>query len=134
MQPYRDTIHLYETLQHLFEQLEQYNPTAAHDFSRSRLIVRLNMTEPTGVVILNGRTTPITTLFGPENTPRPDLDITLKANALHQILLGDLSLTKALGQRSLQVKGPIFKATALANLFRQSQAIYPQVWQAGSAT
>jgi hypothetical protein len=44
-------------------------------------------------------------------------------------LLGELSLTKALGQRALQVKGPIFKATALANLFRQSQAIYPQVWQ-----
>jgi hypothetical protein len=128
MQPYQDTEHLYETLQQLFEQLEQYNPTAAADFSRSRLIVQLNTTEPEGVVVLNGRTTPITTLFGEEARLRPDLDITLGASALHRILLGELSLTKALGQRALQVKGPIFKATALANLFRQSQAIYPQLW------
>jgi hypothetical protein len=129
MQPYQDTDHLYETLQQLFEQLEQYNPSASQDFARSRLIVRLNVSEPEGVVVLNGRTTPISTLFGPEAKARPDLDISLKADALHQILLGELSLTKALGQRALQVKGPIFKATALANLFRQSQAIYPQVWQ-----
>jgi putative sterol carrier protein len=128
MRPYQDTEHLYKTLQQLFEQLEQYNPTAAADFSRSRLIVRLNTTEPEGVVVLNGRTTPITTLFGEEARLRPDLDITLTANALHQILLGELSLTKALGQRDLQVKGSIFKATALANLFRQSQSIYPQLW------
>lgn len=128
MQPYQDTEHLYETLQQLFTRLEQHNPTAATDFSRSRLIVRLTMTEPAGVVVLNGRTTPIATLFGEEAKLRPDLDITLTAHTLHQILLGDLSLTKALGQRALQVKGPIFKATALANLFRQSQAIYPQVW------
>jgi putative sterol carrier protein len=128
MRPYQDTEHLYKTLQQLFEQLEQYNPTAATDFSRSRLIVRLNTTEPEGVVVLNGRTTPITTLFGEEARLRPDLDITLTANALHQILLGELSLTKALGQRDLQVKGSIFKATALANLFRQSQSIYPQLW------
>jgi len=129
MQPYQDTDHLYETLQQLFEQLEQYNPSASQDFARSRLIVRLNVSEPEGVVVLNGRTTPISTLFGPEANARPDLDISLKADALHQILLGELSLTKALGQRALQVRGPIFKATALANLFRQGQAIYPQVWQ-----
>jgi hypothetical protein len=128
MRPYQDTEHLYDTLQQLFAQLEQYNPTAAADFSRSRLIVRLNTTDPEGVVVLNGRTTPITTLFGEEARLRPDLDITLGADALHRILLGELSLTKALGQRALQVKGPIFKATALANLFRQSQAIYPQLW------
>ncbi len=129
MQPYRDTDHLYDTLQQLFEQLEQYNPSAGQDFSRSRLVVKLTMTEPEGVVILNGRTTPIATLFGQQQTGiRPDLDITLKANALHRILLGELSLTKALGQRALQVKGPIFKATALASLFRQSQALYPEVW------
>jgi hypothetical protein len=128
MQPYRDTEHLYETLQRLFEQLEQYNPAATTDFSHSRLIVRLNTTEPAGMVVINGRTTPIATIFGQEARLRPDLDITLSAAALHQILLGELSLTKALGQQALQVKGPIFKAIALANLFRQSQAIYPQVW------
>jgi hypothetical protein len=128
MQPYQDTNHLYKTLRQLFAQLAQHDPTAAADFSRSRLVVRLNMTEPAGMVVLNGRTTPIATLFGEENNLRPDLDITLQAATLHQILLGELTLTKALGQRALQVNGPIFKATALANLFRQSQAIYPQVW------
>jgi putative sterol carrier protein len=129
MQPYRDTDHLYHTLQQLFEQLEQYSPGAGQDFSRLRLVVKLNMTEPEGVVVLNGRTTPISTLFGQQPQMRPDLDVTLNSNALHRILLGELSLTKALGQRALQVKGPIFKATALASLFRQSQAIYPQVWR-----
>jgi histidinol-phosphate/aromatic aminotransferase/cobyric acid decarboxylase-like protein len=73
MQPYQDTEHLYETLQQLFEQLEQYNPRRAADFSRSRLIVQLNTTEPEGVVVLNGRTTPITTLFGPK---KPDCALT----------------------------------------------------------
>jgi putative sterol carrier protein len=129
MQPYQDTAHLYQTMTRLFEQLEQRDPAAAADFSRSKLIIRLNTTEPAGSVVINGRTTPIATHFGQEVQLRPDLDINLSAATLHQILLGELSLTKALGRQALTVKGPIFKAIALANLFQQSQTIYPQVWQ-----
>jgi putative sterol carrier protein len=129
MQPYQDTTHLYQTMDELFTRLDQVDPKAAADFMRSRLIIRLNTTAPSGIVVINGRTNPIGTYFGEEAKLRPDLDINLSASALHQILLGELSLTKALGRRELTVKGPIFKATALANLFRQSQTIYPQVWQ-----
>ena len=51
----------------------------------------------------------------------------MAADSFHQILLGDLSLTTALGNGELKVKGPIWKALSLGDLFQVSRKCYPDI-------
>lgn len=123
---YASTEQLYQCANLLFEQIQREDPKAADTFMAAKLVVRLQCTAPSGDIVLNGRTRPIATTFGPSSA-KADLDITLTADTLHEILLGQLGIAKALGGGRLVVKGPIWKATALADLFRQGQTIYPKI-------
>lgn len=58
---------------------------------------------------------------------RPELDVELAADTFHRILLGELSLLKALGSGLLKVKGPIWKTNALGELFQQGKSCYPSI-------
>lgn len=123
---YNDSDTLYTCLRLLFARIEDADPGASDAVAASRLVVRLNCSLPAGEVTFDGRRRPLSVVFGP--TPlRPTLDIELAADTLHRILLGEQSLTKALGSGLLSVRGPVWKAMALADLFRRGQALYPQV-------
>ena len=123
---YRDTEQFYTCTQQLFALIEEKDPLAAAALLKSRLIIRLQLTQPTGEVIINGYGTAVATHFGANGT-KPDLDIALSGDTLHAILLGQITLTKALGSGKLIVKGPVWKAIVLADLFRQSQTLYPDI-------
>ena len=92
---------------------------------KSKLIIRLRYTQPEAVVSVNARTMPVSVVYG--EGVRPVLDIKLPADTFHEILLGNTTLTKALGQKKIEVKGPVIKAMALAELFRQGMKIYPDL-------
>ncbi|MCL4869574.1 MAG: SCP2 sterol-binding domain-containing protein [Anaerolineae bacterium] len=128
MPVYRDIDQFYACVRQLFAAIEQKDPNAAAPLLKSRLIIRLQLTQPAGELIINGRQAPVETHFG-RNSLKPDIDIALTMDSLHAILLGQLTLTKALGSGKLTVKGPVWKATVLADLFRQSQTLYPQILQ-----
>jgi hypothetical protein len=123
---YQTTAQLYSCAQQLFARIQHEDPDAARPLLASRLVIRLVTTEPTGEIMINGRSRPLTTHFG-HNSTRPDLDIELSGDTLHQILLGQLAIAKALGTKQLKAKGPVWKAAVLADLFRQGQTIYPQI-------
>jgi hypothetical protein len=123
---FKDTEQFYQCTQVLFTRLEQEDPAAADQILASRLVIRLQVTQPAAEITINGRQRPVQTTFGPSKL-RPTLDIKLEADLLHQIMLGELSLPKALGSGRLGVRGPVWKATALADLFYGLQALYPQV-------
>ncbi|MBK9053969.1 MAG: SCP2 sterol-binding domain-containing protein [Chloroflexi bacterium] len=123
---YGNTEQFYTCARQLFARIEQDDPTAAAALLNSRLIIRLQMSNPSGEILISGREQTAVVHFG-RNSLKPDLDIGLSGDTLHAILLGQLTLTKALGSGKLTVKGPIWKATILADLFRQSQTIYPQI-------
>ncbi|MBP8000116.1 MAG: SCP2 sterol-binding domain-containing protein [Chloroflexi bacterium] len=123
---YRDTEQFYTCAQKLFAQIQQNDPHAAATLLQSRLVIRLQFTQPNGVILLSGRGQTVETHFG-TNSLKSDLDINLSGDTLHAILLGQITLTKALGSGKLGVKGPVWKATVLADLFRQSQTLYPQI-------
>lgn len=125
---YQTTEQFYSCAQQLFERIQRDDPEATRPLLASRLIIRLVITAPEGQIVINGRTRPIATHFGPSSL-RPDLDIELTADTLHQILLGQLAIAKALGSRQLKAKGPVWKAAVLADLFRQGQTIYPHILQ-----
>jgi hypothetical protein len=123
---YQTTDQLYACAQQLFERIQRDDPEAARPLQASRMAIRLKVREPNGEILINGRSRPLTTHFG-SNTTRPDLDIELSGDTLHQILLGQLAIAKALGSKQLKAKGPVWKAAVLADLFRQGQTIYPDI-------
>ena len=123
---YQTTDQLYACANQLFDQIQRDDPEAARPLLASRLVIRLKVSEPMGEIVINGRSRPITTHFG-SNSTHPDLDIELSGDTLHQILLGQLAIAKALGSRQLKAKGPVWKAAVLADLFRQGQTIYPDI-------
>jgi hypothetical protein len=123
---YSNVGQFHRVLQRLFEEIEREAPLATDLLHRTRLLIRLKTTDPTTDVWINARQRPFKTLFG-HSRLHADVEVGLAADTLHQILLGDLSLSQALAQGQLEVRGPIWRAKALADLFFQSQAIYPRV-------
>ena len=102
------------------------DPNAITDVAKVGLTFRFHCNDPAGEIWIDGRQSPPATSFGP-GTSKVDLDVTLSADTLHEILLGRLFLVKALGAKKLQVKGPLMKAKALADVFAASKQIYPEI-------
>jgi hypothetical protein len=123
---YQTTEQLYTCASELFAHILAEDPHAADPLLAARLIIHLRLSQPAGEIWINGRSRPVATTFGPA-TLRPDLVIDLTGDTLHKILLNELSVTKALGSKQLIVKGPVWKATVLADLFRHGQSIYPAI-------
>jgi hypothetical protein len=123
---FADTDQVYACTRALFARIEEEDPGAADAIRASYLVIRLRCTEPDADFTINGRQRPILTTFGPSRL-RPTLDIELAADTLHRIMLGEQSMKKALANGQLKVQGPVWKALALADLFRQGQTLYPQV-------
>ncbi len=123
---YTDSEQLYACTQALFSRIEAEDPGAADAILASRLVIRLRCTEPDAEFTINGRRRPVQTTFGPSRL-RSTLDIELAADTLHHIMLGELSLKTALANGQVKVRGPVWKAPDLADLFRRGQTLYPQV-------
>lgn len=125
---YIDSDQFYVCAKMLFAQTEEQDPGAADAILASHLVIRLGCTEPEAEIIINGRKRPVQITLGPSSL-RPTLDIQLKTDTLHRIMLGELPLKSALAQGLLDVRGPVWKVTALADLFHRLQALYPGVLQ-----
>jgi len=82
--------------------------------------------DPTATFLINGRRRPASAEFGNIKI-RPEIYADLSVDTLHLILLGDLTVQKAISTNSLKVRGSIWKLTALADLFRECQSVYPEI-------
>jgi len=129
MAPYANADQLYAAFEALITALKQEHPQAVRAVENSRLTIRLTITDLQAQINLNAKRRPIAVSYGPASG-RADLEIRLSAETLHQILLGRLSLAKAVGSQQLQLRGPIFKIMPLADLFNQAQTLYPGILQA----
>ena len=126
MSVYDSSDQLYSVMQTLVAQMLAENPQAGDSMINAKLSVRIRTTEPTAVLFIDGTKRPLELIYG--STPsKPKLDIEASTDTLHEILLGDLPLMKAIGSKKLRVKGPIFKAKALADLFHHMQKLYPKL-------
>jgi hypothetical protein len=125
MPVYPNSETLQTTLNTLFHRVGE-DPQAVKSLLSSRLILRLSVSAPVADVLINGRKNPPSVTYG-KTTLRPDLEIQLSADALHQILLGELRLSSAVASKQLVVKGPIFKTFVFEDIFHSAQAIYPSL-------
>lgn len=123
---FRNTKQLYVCTEQLIFRIQEEDPRANDAMVAARVVIRLNVTDPAGVIVINGRSRPVTTTFSADII-QPDLDIHLSGDTLHQILQGEMGLRQAMSRKLLHVKGPVFKVMVLGPLFQHSQQIYPQI-------
>ena len=126
MPVFNSTEQFYKVTKMLFDRVQEQNPSAAADLESSKIIIRFNTTNPTAVLVLNGRRHPAEVSYG-ENRVRPEVDVNMAADTLHKILLGELGLAKALSSKALRVRGPMRKTLRVADLFHQCQNYYPDI-------
>lgn len=123
---YSDSESYYANMRALFACVQQNYPRATEAIGKSKINIRMHTIAPAGEIMIHGRETPVRTTFG-ENGVKPDLEIEMSADTFHKILLGDLSLRTALGNGQMKVKGPIWKAMSLGDLFTVSRKCYPDI-------
>ena len=122
---YPDAKTLQSVMQEVFLRLNA-TPGAADEFVNNHMIVNIYLDRPKTFLRLDGRKKPVKLIFTPDDT-KPDLAIHLDADLLHHILLGTVRLRDAYFSGKIKTKGSIFKAMKLADLFRQAEALYPDV-------
>ncbi|WP_420645370.1 SCP2 sterol-binding domain-containing protein [Candidatus Leptofilum sp.] len=125
---YQDEAQLYGYLENLFNRVEADLPQATESLLKAKLCIRFNVSRPDAALVINAKQRPLQIEYGRANSHKPDLDVDVTGDALHQILLGQLSLTKAVGSKKVKPKGPVWKVMALADLFYHAQKIYPSVY------
>ncbi len=124
---YSSAEQLYEILKLLFNRIYSLGPGSSDELFKSNLIIRLRIAAPEVEVVINGRKNPPQISFDRPASLMPDLNIEMTADTLHHILTGELPLGKALKDRQLKVRGPMWKMFVLEEIFHHGQAIYPQI-------
>jgi hypothetical protein len=119
---------LYSCFRALFNKIEEEDAAASESLLKSKLSIRFQCSEPTATITIDARKNPVTIVYGSSGI-KPILDISLSADTLHEILLGDIGLTKAMGSGRMKPKGPIWKSTALEPLLHDAQKLYPEILQ-----
>lgn len=128
MPVYQNSQSLYTNLEQLFTTLQAQDPQAVGAVARSHLAIRIRLSEPAALVAINGRASPVEIKYGIDGL-RPDLDIELPADSFHAILMGELSLKRALASGVMRVRGPVWKTSALEGIFQSGKLLYPQIYR-----
>lgn len=125
-QDFGSTDQLYTIFQALYERLlvDPEQPLAG--MVEHKLIIRLKIDKPDGLIVINARKQPPMLSLG-KNNLMPELDFMLSGNTLHAILEGSLGLKAAMATGKIRANGPIWKTNALAGLFHQGRLIYPEI-------
>ncbi|MFN2187174.1 MAG: hypothetical protein ACK2T3_00245 [Candidatus Promineifilaceae bacterium] len=126
MAVYKNSDQFYDAAEMLFAKLLVENPAAAEPIERAKLLMLFQCSDPSAAFLINGRRHPAKVEFGKVRI-RPEITAQMPTDTLHEILLGELALKDALSNNALKVRGSIWKLTALADLFRECQSVYPEI-------
>jgi alkyl sulfatase BDS1-like metallo-beta-lactamase superfamily hydrolase len=122
---YQTEEQLYDVLASVFERVRQ-KPEYIETFTSSNLVIRMRFLAPTAEVLLDGRQPPLEVFYG-DRPGRADLELTMQADDLHKIWLGNKRLREAFFSGEIKTKGNIMRATKLTDLFREAERAYPYV-------
>jgi hypothetical protein len=123
---YRDSEQLYTCAAAFFNRLRETYPQAEDAVKKARTLIKVSCPDLQAEFLVNGRRNPVEIVYG-ANKIRPEVEVEMSSDTLHQILLGELSLPKAVTTRQMKIKGPVWKTFPLAELFERGQDIYPDV-------
>jgi hypothetical protein len=115
----------YAVMQEVFDFIVRH-PQHIETFTRSNLVIRMRTTQPDAEILLDGRQPPLQVFFGP--TPGlANLEVSLTADLLHAMWLGQESTHKAFYTGRIRTSGNLLKAMQLAEVFQEAERIYPTV-------
>jgi hypothetical protein len=117
---------LYTCFQALFGIIETHDPKASDALLKSSLAITFNCINPTASITIDARRAPVKLAYG-QTSVVPTIEVGLTADVLHCLLLGEVRLTKAIGNDLIDLKGPVWKTLSLADIFRYAQQFYPGV-------
>ena len=117
---------IYRIMQSLFERMSDLTPDPVDALVSSHMVVRIKLTEPDAQITINGRKRPVNIDYGSSNV-QAELEIGMKAETLHLILLDEYSIKQGFSNGELKVRGPILKALSFADIFQKGRMYYPQV-------
>lgn len=124
---YHDAQSLYQTMGQLFKQMREQQPNPVDALVQNKISIRFQFTQPEAEIGINARKNPVQVTFGEPMKIRPELNIQLDAETLHQILIDELTLSKAVADRRMKVMGPIWKTFTLKEILDQGRSLYPQL-------
>jgi hypothetical protein len=117
---------IYRIMKALFERMGGLAPDPVDALVSSHLVVRIKLTAPDAQITINGRKRPVSIDYGVVNG-RADLEIGMKSETLHLILLDEYSIKQGFSNGELKVRGPIWKALSFVDIFKRGRAYYPQI-------
>jgi len=126
MQYFSDSEELYLLLQKLFKKIESNNSNASRVIQDSKLSIQIQFNNPFAEVFIDGRKNPVQISYHTKN-PRPDFKLELPADMFHEIMTGNVNMKKAISSGKFKVRGPIWKAFVLEDIFRNAKIIYPEI-------
>ncbi len=126
MSIYSSDAQLYSCFQKLFGIIQSHDPRAADALLRGSLAITFRCTRPDASITIDARRAPVQLHYGRADA-KPTIEVGLTADTLHCLLLGEMRLSKAIGNDLVDLKGPVWKTLSLADIFHYAQEFYPGV-------
>ena len=111
----------------MFDQIGTDDPDGMDQLVDEQMVIRFRLRQPGVELWIDGRSKPVQTSFGTQKLTAT-LTAELSANSMHELLLGTLSLAKAVLFRTIKVQGSKSKAMKLESLLHAMQAVYPSLF------
>ncbi|NOZ29361.1 MAG: SCP2 sterol-binding domain-containing protein [Chloroflexi bacterium] len=115
----------YELAGELFRRLIA-RPGVIEQVRQAGQVFRFVSRKPATQITVDVRDTEPRLILGPSDLPA-DITVTADARTLHRVWLGEERLRDVLFSGRVSVEGPFLKALALVDLFRQAEALYPEI-------
>lgn len=125
MTVFENTEKMYAVLGKLFETLFA-DPETGPKFIESKIIIKFNITEPSGMIWLTDEGKVI---CGPADI-KPTIEMTLSGDTCHLFWLQQISLPIALAKAKIKAKGPMPKVLKLLPMLKPAYAAYPEIAKA----
>jgi hypothetical protein len=129
---YPDTQTFYAVMDDLFTQV-MAQPALLRPLRDGRIMLRMTLTEPAAVLVLDGRANPVRFATAAAAGPA-DIALRMPADALHAIWLGRERLRDAFSSGRIKLDSSPLRALSmvgsLTELFRYVESIYPGVLRA----
>lgn len=123
MQTFKDQGRLFEVIGGFFEKLAD-TPSIADKLLESKLIFRMNYTEPDGVIVVDCTGEQVDIRTG-DSTTKAHLELSMKSDVAHKFWFGKVNLTMALATKKIRAEGPIPKMLKLLPLIKPAYSMYP---------
>jgi hypothetical protein len=131
MPVFRDYDELFVCLSKLYD-AAKCDDRIAPKIRDSHLVIQFRYDDPAAVVTINAASPPnqpgayFDVIWG-DTAPRPDVEMSMKADVAHQFWHGKVNLMAALARRQIVAKGPIPKILKLLPAVEPMYEMYPRL-------